>query len=193
MKKLIEHLILKTVFVWALVKKWFFEDLGFENLSDLITSTFAFKTKFLMLHVYGFTFSGLIALWVEITNQTESWIYKPFRGIGILLIATITDFILGASHSIEVKQERFSWQKIPRSAVRFAFQCLFIGLFFNMNMVWPLIIQFWIVDGLLIAFILTTAWSAFENAYNLKLVTKEQFETVQSVVNIKNLLNKFKK
>ena len=188
-----EIIIEKSVQVWKTLKSWIIEDLGFESFSDLITSSLALKSKFILLYLYGMTFSGFIAFFVYVSEQTEVWVYKPFKGIALLFAATVFDFLLGASNSMEIKREPFTWSKIPRSAVRFGVQCSVIGIFFNLNSLWPLVIHIWIVDGILIAFILTTTWSGVENAYSLKFLTKEQFETLQSWVNIKNLINKFKK
>lgn len=185
--------LIKIISVWKTLKSWIVEDLGFESFSDLIISSLTLKSKFLLLHLYGMTFSGLITFFLYVSEQTEQWIYKPFKGIGVLLAVSVVDFLLGASNSMTVKNESLQWQKIPRSAVRFGVQCFFVGVFFNLNSIWPLVIHIWVVDGLLLIFILTTAWSSFENAYSLKLITKEQFEAVQQWVNIKKFLTKFKK
>lgn len=191
--KIMEVILIKSVSAWKTLKSWIVEDLGFESFSDLITSSLTLKSKFLLIHLYGMTLSGFITFFLYVSEQTETWIYKPFKGIGILLFVSIVDFLLGASNSISTKNENLQWQKIPRSGVRFALQCFFVGVFFNLNSIWPLIIHIWVVDGLLLIFILTTAWSSFENAYSLKLITKEQFEAVQQWVNIKKFLTKFKK
>src|SRR5690606_10145058 len=105
---------------------------------------------------------------------------------------SVFDFILGISNSVMTKKTEFNSWRISRSAVRFVVQTIFVAILFNMSLIWSVFIQSWIVDSLLLIFILSTFWSAFENAKDLGLVTQEQFEMVESFVSIKKLILKFR-
>lgn len=170
-----------------------FKVVGFSSLQDFIQSTLFLKKKFFLLHVYGFSISAVCSYFLYLTNGIEYLIYNPAKGIYILAGVTAFDIALGTMNSKIVKKERIKSDKMLRAVVRFAVALIFISILFNMNSVWPIMIQFWVVDGVLIGFIISTLWSSVENARDLNLVTKSQYEFLEQVVNIKKIFEKLKK
>jgi hypothetical protein len=166
--------------------------LGFESINDLMVSVFALKTKVMTFYTYGFAIGGIVAFMRVISENTAVYVYSPPAGIAILGGVSLMDFALGVSNSIVSKRSDFNSWRIPRSVVRFIVQVAFVAIVFNMNLIWSIFIQSWMVDSLLLIFILSTLWSAMENARDVKIITQEQFELIESFVNIKKLIAKIK-
>lgn len=176
------------------LKKDIWGALGFMSFSDFFSATTTIKIKFVVIHLYSISISGILVVFKLLEEQTDRFVYSPAAGIVLLFLVSLVDFMLGAANSKFVRNEDFQPTKIPRSAVRFGVQTFFVGIFFNMNKVWPLVIQFWITDFLLIVFILTTVWSGIVNAKNLKLITEDQYSFLEKFVNpskfFKRMFNK---
>ena len=166
--------------------------LGFESINDFFGAVFALKYKVLSFYTYGFAIGGMVAFVRTISDSTAIYIYSPPAGIAILAIVSVFDFLLGISNSVINKKTDFNSWRISRSAVRFVVQTIFVAILFNMSLIWSIFIQSWIVDSLLLIFILSTFWSAFENAKDLGLVTKDQFETVEEFISIRKLIGKIR-
>lgn len=169
------------------------EAVGFDSFSDFFTSVFALKYKVLSFYTYGFAFGMIMTFLKHVTSGTEMYIYSPPKGIAILFGVSVFDFILGLSNSIANTKEGIKAGKISRSAMRFLTQVIFVAILFNSNTVFPYFVQSWMVDTLLFVFISSTTWSAFQNARDLGWVTQEQFEMVESFINVKNLISRFSK
>lgn len=166
--------------------------MGYENLKDLLMTSLALKTKPIDFYSLGFIFAMFVSGFAYVTNFTENYVYSPSAGIAILFVATAADFLVGLWHSLEVKKQPINSWRIPRTFARFIVQILFIGLLFKMSELWPWVVQYWIVTGLLIVFIITTIWSMVENARDLGLITKQQFEAIESFVNVGKLIKKIR-
>lgn len=166
------------------------EAVGFDSLNDFLTSVFALKYKAFSFYTYGFAFGMVMTFLKYISQGTALYIYSPPKGIAILFGITALDFILGLSNSITNTKEGIKAGKVSKSIVRFLTQVAFVAFMFHTNTVWPYFIQAWMVDTLLFVFVISTAWSAFQNARDLGLVTQEQFEIVESFVNVRSLIGK---
>jgi len=166
--------------------------LGFESINDLMISVFALKTKVLTFYTYGFAIGGIVAFMRVISENTAVYVYSPPAGIAILGGVSVLDFALGVSNSIVSKRADFNSWRIPRSVVRFIVQVAFVAIVFNMNLIWSIFIQSWMVDSLLLIFILSTLWSALENARDVRIITQDQFDMIEGFVNIKKLIAKIK-
>lgn len=176
------------------IKAWIFlaiELVGFESFSDFLTSVFALKDKVQSFYTYGFAFGMVLTIIKFLSQSTAIYIFSPPAGIAILFGVSVFDFLLGLSNSITNTNTGVKAGKISRTFIRFAVQVIFVAILFNMNMVFPIFIQSWMVDTLLFVFTISTLWSAFQNARDLSWVTQDQFEMVESFINIKNLIPKF--
>lgn len=166
-----------------------FQETGHNSFNDMIQNAFHVKLHLSTIHLFAITFGGVLAF---LESVTESWIYSPALGVGILFVCTVADSILGIAVAIS-KQKGIQTSRLSRAFVRFVIQILFVGIFFNMSKTFDAFVQMWMVDFLLIIFTLTTFYSAIENAHTLGYITTDQFKFIQSVVNIKNLVDKFTK
>lgn len=166
--------------------------MGYESINDLFMTVLALKTKPLDFYSLGFVFAMFVSCLAYITNFTENFIYSPSTGIAILAIATVADFLVGLWHSLEVKKLPINSWRIPRTFARFIIQILLVGLLFKMSEIWPYFVQYWVVTGLLIVFILTTIWSIVENSRDLGMITKQQYEAIESFVNVGKLIKKIR-
>lgn len=166
--------------------------MGYESLRDLLMTSLALKTKWFDFYSIGFIIAMVATTVAHLTNFTEKYIYSPSAGIAILFGVTIFDFLVGLWYSFEVKKINLNPWRIPRTFARFIVQILLIGFLYKMSELWPYVIQYWIVTGLLIVFILTTIWSIVENAKDLGIITKQQYEFIEGFVNIGKIVNKLK-
>lgn len=166
--------------------------MGYENLKDLVMTSLALKTKPVDFYSFGFISAIFVSGFAYLTNFTENFIYSPSMGIALLAVATLFDFLVGLWHSLEVKKLPINSWRIPRTFARFVIQILVVGLLFKMSELWPWVVQYWIVTGLLIVFIITTIWSMVENGRDLGLITKQQFEAIESFVNVGKLIKKIR-
>lgn len=166
-----------------------FEQIGYNSFYDLSQSVILWKHKVTTIYILAISMTGIIEL---LERVTEKYIYSPYLGIEILFSVTMIDILFGITKSIMI-DKNFSAGKLIRAVIRFGIQITFVGIFFKMAEAWPYIFQSWMVDAMLIIFTITTFYSAIENAAKLKLITKTQFAAIKSVVNLKELLNKFKK
>lgn len=173
--------------------------LGYINLYDLFTTIFALKTKAKTFYSIGFSVGGFITFYKIVSEQTEAYVYSPPAAIMILFYATIGDLVFGIWNSVENKPldaegntAKFNSWRIPRTFVRLAAQVFLVAMFFNLSKIFPLFIQSFIVDGLLLVFILTTLWSIIENLHALKFISKEQFNIISSLANIRTIINKLR-
>jgi hypothetical protein len=167
------------------------EAIGFESPNDFFTSVFALKHKVVTFYSYGFAFGMIMTMIKFISHNTAMYIYSPPAGIVILFGVSSFDFLLGLSNSITNTNIGIKAGRISRTIIRFVVQVIFVAILFNMNLVWPIFIQSWMVDTLLFVFVISTLWSAFQNARDLSWVTQEQFEMVESFISIKNLIPNF--
>lgn len=162
---------------------------GFGSIKEILLSTIAWKHKITSVYLLGFTISGAHTFIVQFT---EKHIYSPALGIELLFGITILDIILGLSLAVENKKG-VSGTKLVRAIVRFIVQCVFVGIFFNMSQVWDHLIQSWLASSILFIFMLSTVYSSIRNAARLGIITKDQYDIIESIVNIKSLFNKIKK
>ena len=166
-----------------------FAPIGFDSLMELLKSTFFYKEKITTIYAIGFSVSTIIGV-AEII--IEKYIYSPALGIAILWITTFFDVVLGlaASRSDNINIDP---SKLNRAFIRLVVQTVITGLFFQMSIAWNHFVYSWMVDALLIIFTLSVFFSLIQNARKLDLITKDQFEFIQNIVNLKKLFNKISK
>ncbi|WP_252948510.1 phage holin family protein [Roseivirga pacifica] len=164
------------------------QQVGFDSLNDLFSSTFALKLKLGGLYLYGAVLSGFI---LALEHFTETVIYKPALGIAILLCINVADTIFGVSVAISNKLG-IDVPKLSRAVIRFFTQCFFVGIAYQMSQAWGYVISYWMVDFLLIYFVFTVFISGLKNARALNLITQEQYLLIESIFNIKSFIQKFK-
>jgi len=162
----------------------FLNEVGYKNFGDLYHSLFNFKYP-----LFGIVLATVLT---SVSTFIDSYIYSPYQGITVLLGVTLLDSILGISKAVYLK-EGVDPARMMRGWIRLVFQIMFVGLAFQMSMVWTFIVTKWIVDALLILFTLSTFWSALRNAYLLEIITKEQYTILESIIGLKNIFRKFRK
>lgn len=173
------------------MKNQIFKVIGYESFNDLISSVLSLKLKFGMLYVYGMVGSVLIWLYTVIDTGINNYVYSPSKAVWILAFASIGDFILGFSNSVFKKSEGVSWSRMNRAGIRFIVMLWFIGITYQMHLVFPVIIQKIFIEGLFIVFLLSIVYSSLENARDLDFITKSQFNLIDSFVNPKKFINRF--
>lgn len=172
-----------------IVMNIFMNVIGFKSFSDLAQSPLGLKHKLTAIYAAGFTISGLV-VWIE--HAIDTYIYSPALGVGILFMVTFFDMLLGISEGIS-SGEGLIPSKLSRAAVRVIVQTFFVAFAYQMHIAWGYVITYWMVDALLIIFTLTTFYSAMQNANKLGLITDEQYSFIESIVNIRRLIDKIKK
>lgn len=163
--------------------------LGFESFMDIVKSSIAWKHKITTVYVLAAAIGGVFS---AIGKFTDSYIYSPALGMYILWITSLIDIIFGISNSV-AKKQGISANKISRAMIRVTFQTVLVGIVFQMSHAWGYLITFWMVDSLLIVFTLTILWSVIQNAEALGFITKDQYDVIESIINIKRLFSRIKK
>ena len=162
-------------------KKWiFFDSFGFDSLSDFVHNLVSPKS---ILVIAGVT----SAIMATVDHFIEASIYSPARGIYILFFTTVFDIMLGIS--VAVKENRFDTYKLMRAWIRLVVQIIIIGLLNQSNMVWDMVND-WMVNTLLLAFVLTTLWSAFKNAYKLRWIQEDTYLILQRILSVEQIFDK---
>lgn len=163
-------------------KKWiFFDSVGFESMHDFVNNLVSPK---IILAIAGV----LSAIMISIDQFIEASIFSPAKGIYILFFTTLFDIMLGIS--VAVKEKRFDTYKLMRAWIRLVVQIIIIGLLHQSNMVWEMVND-WMVNTLLLAFVLTTLWSAFKNAYKLKWIQEDTYLILQRILSVDQIFNQF--
>lgn len=156
------------------------DSVGFESISDFFGNILA--TKGIMAT------SGIIVGFLTYMDSfIELNIYSPARGIYILFAATIFDIMLGIS--VAVRDKAFDAYKLNKAWVRLVVQITIIGLLHQSNIVWELVND-WMVNTLLLAFVLTTIWSSFKNAHKLGWIQPSTFIVLQRILSIDDIFKK---
>ena len=153
------------------------DSVGFDSVSDFFSNILA--TKGVMAA------SGIIVgILTYMDRFIELNIYSPSRAIYILFFSTIFDILLGIS--VAVRDKSFDAYKLNKAWVRLVVQITIIGLLNQSNMVWDLVND-WMVGTLLLAFVLTTIWSAFKNANKLGWIQPSTFLILQRILSIDDI------
>lgn len=173
------------------MKNQIFKVIGYESFSDLISTVLSLKAKLGMLHIYGMIASVAIWLFTEIDIGLNNYVYSPSKAVWILFFASVGDFVLGLSNSLFKKGEEVSWSRMNRAGIRFIVMLWFIGITYNMHLVFPEIIHKIFIQGLFVVFLLSIIYSSLENARDLDWITKAQFDLIDSFVNPKKFINRF--
>jgi hypothetical protein len=168
-------------------KFWVTEYMGFDNFSDFVVTTLTIKEK-TMIPLLSIILSISLS---AVSGFVDEVIYTPAAGIVILGVANLIDTILGASAAIREKLG-LDANKLVRSGVRFLVQTVFVAIFWNLHQVHPILIRKEIVDALLLIFTLSTVWSSIKNAFRLDLLTKDQYDTIESLIGLKLVIDKLR-
>lgn len=174
------------------LKEWVhivWEQVGFHSAYEILQSTIAWKHKITAVYLAALPLAAIIT---TLERFTENYIYTPALGIAILWLTSFCDVLLGLSVAISNKKGIVP-TRISRALIRVITQTIFVGLFFQMGKAWSYLITAWMVDSLIIIFTLSTFYSVLQNAASLGLITKEQYAFIESIVNIKSLIDKLKK
>lgn len=184
-----------------------FQEYGFNNTSSFFKETFLIDAKYIMMFVFGFIGSVIVSIWDFIVNHEGSvnqyvseYVYNPSRAIGLLFIITIVDIWFGTTKARSTKlvncekkdQEIIQPNKFVKSFFRFTTQVFFVAFVHNISNLYSGLHISWVVDTLMIAFMLATAKSAWNNAYLLGWVEKEVYEIVEGFFDLKKILFKIK-
>jgi hypothetical protein len=164
-------------------------EIGFSSFHDIFKSVTGIKHNINLIHILGFTIGSIATIIQEFISD---YIYNPSSGVLILFAVTIVDIVLGVSNSIS-NGKGIECNKLSRAFIRFTIQIIFVSFFYNMNMLYNYIIYSWMVDSILVIFTLSTFWSAWYNAHKLGFITDDQYSTLESIINIKEIFNRFKK
>lgn len=162
-------------------KSIIFDSVGFDSMSDFMHNILATKWIFAMAGIFA-------AIITSIDTFIEINVFSPSRGIWILFAATIFDIILGIS--VAFKEKSLDAGKFNRAWIRFVVQVIIIGLLNQSNIVWEMVND-WIVNTLLLAFVLTTIWSSFKNAYKLRWIQPDTFLALQRIFGAEEAFKEF--
>jgi hypothetical protein len=175
----------------------FIESIGFDSVQDLFLDTFSFRIKFIGIYVIGVLLSVTIQFFEIISRYNmnlyayiDLYVYSPAERIYLLLLITIVNFFLGIGKS-RMNRIDIDGYKFAKAFIRFTIQVIFIAFLYNLSNTMAEFGLMFIVDVMAMVFILSTFWSAWNNARSLDLITEEQHQVVQSVFDIKNILSKF--
>lgn len=159
------------------------DSVGFDSMGDFLSNILVSK--------YLLVFSGIFVAAIGYVDRfIEMNIYSPAKGIYILFLVTVFDILLGIS--VAIKDKSFDSYRFNRAWIRLVVQIVIVGLLNQSNIVWELVND-WMVNTLLLAFVLTTLWSAFKNANKLKWVQSETFLILERILGIEDIFNKFVK
>lgn len=153
------------------------DSVGFNSFSDFLSSVFVNKGLLLIAGIVA----GIVS---TIDHFITTNIFDPSKGIWILLAATFLDVLLGIS--VGVKEKKFDAYKLNRAWIRVVTQIAFVFLMNQVTLVWDMIND-WMVNTLLLAFILATVWSAFKNAYKLKWIQPATYEILEKILSIEDI------
>jgi hypothetical protein len=157
---------------------------GFENAGDFLATVFAWGRS--TLYVLAIALSGIIK---AVDMFLEKDVYRASTGIYILFWASLFDMLLGLSKA--VRDNNVSGSKMGRAMVRFVVQVFLVGVMYKMHHVWPWAVYVWMVDVILITFVLSTVWSIIKNAKILGYINEETYTMLEGLLSIHALVKKF--
>lgn len=183
-----------------------FQEYGFDNTSSFFKETFLIDVKYIMMFVFGFVGSVIVSIWDFIVNHNvpfnqyiSEYVYNPSRAITLLFIITIVDVWFGTTKArstklvnCEKEQELIKPNKFVKSFFRFTTQVFFVAFVHNISNLYSGLHISWVVDTLMIAFMLATAKSAWNNAYLLGWIEQEVHDAVEGFFDLKKILFKIK-
>ena len=166
--------------------EWLYS-LGFENLNDFFNSIIGIKQTTIPLIAVSLT-----ALLSVISSFIGAYIYTPPWGIFILFILTSVDIITGISNSLN-QEESLKPNKFGRASVRFVMQVFIVFIFTQLGEVWDYIIMKWMIDIVLLTFVISVFWSVISNSYELGWIKEENYKILESALDINKLLGLLEK
>lgn len=170
------------------------ESVGFESWSDLVLDTFAFRIKYIGLYFIGFFVTVFNYILETLSKHhkfleimVSDYIYNPPRAVELLFVITIANVVLGFSRARKFGQSA-DGEKFMKAFVRFTLQVVFIYFLFTLHKLYPEVVHVYMVHTLMIAFILSTFWSAWNNAYDLGFINEDVHEMIVNVLDIRKIL-----
>lgn len=172
----------------------FLEAIGFNSWSDLILDTLVLRVKYIGLYLIGFLFTSVAYFFdAMIKNYTvfdgyiNDYIYSPSKAIQLLFLTTLANLVLGFSNSRR-KGNPADGYKFMKALVRFCIQVVFIYFLYSLSKLYPETSIDWVVHVLMIAFILSTFWSAWNNAQELGFVNDDVHALIIGILDIRQLV-----
>lgn len=161
-----------------------FKSIGFDNLGDFLNSIF-FKGKITIL-IYAGSLSAFILL---VNTFIGKYIYHPAEAIWLLTIVSLVDMITGVTKTIQKGGTPDSY-RMTRAVVRLVMQIFIIFMIFRMHGIFPSYIYRWMVDAVVLAFLIATLWSVTKNSYELGWIQKDSYKLIESILNADKLFKK---
>lgn len=155
------------------------DSIGFDSVADFFNNVFVNKS---MLVFSGF----LAALLGTLDIFIEAHVYSPAKAIYVLFAATIFDIMLGIS--VAVRDKKFDAYKLNRAWARLVTQIAIVALLHHTDLVWEMVND-WMVNTLLLAFVLATIWSSFKNAYSLGWIQPATYLMLEKILSIQELFD----
>jgi toxin secretion/phage lysis holin len=157
-------------------------DLGFENISDYITSIIGFKGN--ILTPISFLFAGGLSMFIEKhmwSNPTEVYFLAILIGI---------DLFTGVWKAIKFRNnpdKKFRSRRISRTVGKTITYSIILYLAFNLDQNMNSVF-FWMPYSCLAVFYVTETWSIIENLSEIGYLDINIVKFLKSKLNIYNLL-----
>lgn len=173
-------------------KSVFLESVGFDCVQDLLITVIGVKEKNNAIPALALALGTMFSI---LTKYLDILVYTPAMAIVILLGVSVFDMVLGVSASLAIKDEtghnKFNEFKLLRSGARFTIQVVLVAIMYHLHKLFPNVIYKGISDALVLLFILTTVWSGIKNAHKLQWITDEQYEAIEGVLSVDQIIKKF--
>lgn len=158
-------------------------DLGFENISDYITSIVGFKGN--ILTPLSFLFAGGLSMFIE----KHMWA-NPSE-IYFLLILIGIDLFTGVWKAIKFRKDplkKFRSRRISRTVGKLVTYSIILYISFNLDLNMHTAF-FWMPYSCLAVFYVTEVWSIIENLSEIGYLDIEIVKFLKKKLNIYNLLD----
>jgi hypothetical protein len=182
-----------------------FNDMGFSSIGSFLKESLFFSPKYMNLYIFSFSISGIFTFLSESTTMHFTLlneyisinVYNPSKAIKLLFAITLVDIWTGTTKSMSdslvtgaKEKQMVQGNKLVRSFLRFSIQVFFVGFLFNLSNLYSSLNVEWVVHSLMIAFIVGTFISAWNNAYLLGWLDKEVHGFILSIFDLKKIFNR---
>lgn len=180
-------------------------DFGFSSIGEFVKESLFFSSKYFSVYAFSFTVSGIfsflkeyVPMISEISDYLEMNIYSPSRAIMLLFVITVADVWFGTTKAVSdhvvtgpKEKEMVQGNKLIRSFSRFSVQVFFVSFLFNLSNLYMALNVEWVVHALMLAFIIGTFISTWNNAYIIGWLDREVHGFVLSFFDLKKIFSKF--
>jgi hypothetical protein len=205
-KEMFQYIIQKIKTMFSFMNS-LFHDFGFDSLSGFIKESLFLSPKYMNIYLFSFTasamltfFQGIISRYIVISEYFDINIYNPSKAIILLFIITIADIWLGTTKAVSrilvtgiKEKEEIQGNKLIKSFSRFSVQVFFVSFLFNLSNLYGTLNVEWVVHSLMIAFIVGTFISAWNNAFVIGWLDKEVHGFILAIFDLKKVFYRFNK